>query len=267
MACVNDTVTAFGTLGAFVVAAAALLLSIFPVGPAKRAIKHEAHQAKLARIAAEAAATQVEVTKDQLDQDWAAFETSIRPLIVDAPLKRDNWAFGPKDPTVASPPDEEEFNVWWDGHGKTISTSGARMLVRNVGNGLAFVHDVRIVVGPEYSVKPESTKRLSLPASLDRNVIPEGETARFRYVIPNHTTRHAKPLRDAIRDGSAYIVITYTDLPGQQRLLSKIFIEEITWLERPDGNHLLKAKKVELYRCLKGWTSEARPFATTDPEE
>ena len=34
------------------------------------------------------------------------------------------------------------------------------------------------------------------------------------------------------------------------------------------GNSFLSgATKVELYRCLDGWTPEARPFATNDPEE
>ena len=79
---------------------------------------------------------------------------------------------------------------------------------------LAFAYDEVIGGGSRYSVNWKSTKRLASPASPDGNVIPEGRDGALPVHDPNHTTRHAKPLQAAIRDGFADIVITYTDSLG-----------------------------------------------------
>ncbi|WP_327146902.1 hypothetical protein [Nocardia sp. NBC_01327] len=268
-----DTFSAVSGIGVVVVAVAALLVNFLPIGPAKVAARQATSAQGLAETAqrqAELAAKQVDMAQRHLDQNLNAFETSIRPLIVDAPLQRDTTrSFGPKDPNDASRPDEEH-NVWWTSGSDALAQSGVRIEVRNVGNGIAFVHDAAIVVDPEHEwmMSSEPGPRMQLEASLDRKVVPAGETASFRIMVTLDQVKRYKAFRDAIGGGTAYIVIKYTDLPGRQRLLTKIHLQQITaYPPRADGSKLLTAKNVELYRCVEGWTPEEPPFATTILDE
>jgi hypothetical protein len=241
-----------GTMGATVVAAViagiALVWSI-------RAARDAGRQAEAAKKSAGAAAEQVAVARDQLDQDRASFETEIRPMIVDAPFRRS---------TRESLPEDADTNVWWDiplsTEGvKGAGTAGAVAESRNVGGGVAFVQAVRIDTGAIYK------------ATLDRKVIPAGETARFQYVIPHLKFAEVNHFRRAVRDGTIYIAVLYTDLPGRQRLLTKLPVADEKALRLTplrDNRQQLKVSKVEVYQCADDWTPAEHPFATTDwPQE
>ncbi|MEU6584346.1 hypothetical protein [Nocardia sp. NPDC046763] len=239
-----DTGTMVGTIAAAVIALLAFLLATKAAADAHR-------QADAASKSAQAVADQVNVAKDQLAQDRSAFETSIRPMIVDAPIRRDRRHTTDED---------ADTNVWWNVALSTkdirgAGTAGVVMELRNVGASVAFVQGVRIGAVDIHT------------GDLDRQVVPAGESARFEYFVPKIKYKTVGNLVKALEDGTAYIAVAYTDLPGRQRLLTKIWITADTRIGLPplrDMRKPLKVGRVDVYHCADDWTPDKHPFATTD---
>jgi hypothetical protein len=241
-------------------AVASFLYTLAQIKPAKKAAKTAEDAAKAAEAQAEtareSAATAVqslETEQCRLAQEREAFSVAIRPLIVDTPLrnptsdlklaeKMKRWT------SPSAPPDE--LNIYWFRDNEPTN-DGLQMEVRNIAGMPAFVHSVGLLVDAAPLEKGM--------AFLDRKVIAPQETARFEYQLPHFWREEAVgQFRDAVLHDRCSIEIRYTDLPGHQRILSRVSVTG-------QSDHTLRVTKLEMFLCDANWKPALPPFATTDP--
>lgn len=240
-----------------------------------------------AKRQADASVDQAKASEDQAKATDRTLAVSVRPVIVDVPLRQDfrEWhppAVGGSAPSrirrrlrtgflrslfvsssstfrsgknskgssrppsrapLRSPAAEDRSNRWSD----TGSSLQVRMPVRNIGAGPAFVVEVLLMLDPDNG----------LPASLDRKVIPSGETARFLYRTFSFTEA-APLLRSALYADTLEIAIKYADIGEGQRT------QTVISLAKNLTEHTFRVTNLKLYKCDTYWKREESPFATTE---
>jgi hypothetical protein len=235
------------------IAVASFVFTLTQIRPAKEAAKTSKEAAEAAKEYAATSKESLDTERGQLAHDRESFSVSIRPLIVDTPVKTptSNLKFAEmmKRFTSSSAP-PGELNIYWFSDNDPTN-DGLQMQVRNIANMPAFVHSAQLVI--DGAPAPKGW------ASLDRKVIPPQETSIFKYQLPHfYTEKAVEQFRDAVLNGRCTLEIRCADLPGRQRILSRISVTH-------DPGYLLRVTKLEIFLCDGDWEPEPIPFATPDP--
>jgi len=118
--------------------------------------------------------------------------------------------------------------------------------LRNVGPGAAFIHDAWIGVGTHPEV-----------ASVNRRVVPSGERLRATARFAPGTGDYQFMLLTLDGNGLPRISVTYSDVGGSQRTMTRLRL-----VKNSEGWRVLG---VELSSCDENWAPSPVPFITSEP--
>jgi hypothetical protein len=229
-----DKLTAWATLST-ALATGVLATATFLMAKRTNAMARETHRtADAAQQELEVVARQAEAAQRQSEIAEAALGASIRPLIVDVPHGTFREVARNPFPVVTTraawPPDTSKQDVsvvFVLPESAEQSERGLRYLnvsapMRNVGSGVAMLINVWLVV-PFADGQP--TRAMGV---VDQQALPPGEVTYARFESIQGDTDHAA-VWDAVieRGDEVEVLIDYTDLAGQQRSKTSLFLRPL----------------------------------------
>lgn len=189
-----------------------------------------------------------------LNQERAALEASIRPVIVEYPLGIDVHKSEPRDWRQLRG-FVDEGRIWIavrdSAEADTVRVS---VPVRNVGNGAAFVNRALITAGPG-NVED---------AECDHQVVPAGESATITATIKDFSTTKLA-FRYALFSKQMLVSLRYSDVGDWQRTATVIRIGT----DQPDTDGPFRqtpaeVQQIEMFYCDENWVRGKRFVGTGD---
>ena len=258
-----------------ILAAAAVgtaIVGVRTIKSSNKVAKSAEDQARSTDASVKAALQQVELGQKTLEQERAALQASIRPLVVDVPSGmywRENdqemWRFDGKRTDMGE--------ITWI---KTLEYPEVVVLtvpVRNIGPGPAFIKGVQLMSGSEDLSTPDGTpifdrwmqgkegRGIFSQPFIDHEVIPTGEMARITFSVGD-------PESTGVLTKDFAVVVKYSDLSGAQRTQTVIRFSTVE-PHQPPGETMFRlvgdVLRVELFYATDHWIPDSEPFVSTGP--